>query len=85
MALEDTETDVWRCALCCIMVVWGRPPRLSSASSPTQVPDEEKRRKADFVIDTGSSLADTEAQVLALTAELRQEGGGAAARRARRR
>jgi dephospho-CoA kinase len=28
-----------------------------------QVPDEEKRRRADFVVDTGGDLSTTEAQV----------------------
>jgi dephospho-CoA kinase len=28
-----------------------------------QIPDEEKRRRADFVIDTGGTLAETERQV----------------------
>ncbi len=31
-----------------------------------QLPDAEKRRHADFVVDTGGTLADTEAQVDAI-------------------
>lgn len=45
-----------------------------------QVPDAEKRAQADLVIDTGVSLAETEAQVRALVENLRREaeqGGGA--------
>lgn len=36
-----------------------------------QVPDAEKRARADFVIDTGLPLAETRAQVAALVAHLR--------------
>ena len=36
-----------------------------------QVPDAEKRARADFVIDTGLPLSDTQAQVAALVAHLR--------------
>jgi len=40
-----------------------------------QVPDEEKRRRADYVIDTSASLQETEAQVDALVASLRGKQG----------
>jgi dephospho-CoA kinase len=36
-----------------------------------QLPDAEKRKRADFVIDTGTSLADTRDQVRALIKNLR--------------
>ncbi|WP_298725093.1 dephospho-CoA kinase [uncultured Ferrovibrio sp.] len=38
-----------------------------------QVPDAEKRRLADFVVDTGVSLAETEQQVRDLVGKLRQK------------
>ena len=39
-----------------------------------QVPDSEKRARADYVIDTGAPLAETRAQVVALVAHLRENG-----------
>lgn len=36
-----------------------------------QLPDEEKRRRADFVVDTGGTLADTETQVDAILSALK--------------
>lgn len=41
-----------------------------------QVPDAEKRRQADFVIDTGVSLQQTEVQVRDLVAELNRLAKG---------
>jgi dephospho-CoA kinase len=41
-----------------------------------QTPDEEKRRRADFVIDTGTDLSTTESQVRDILACLRIEGRG---------
>lgn len=43
-----------------------------------QVPDEDKRRQADFIIDTGVSLAETEQQVRDLVAQLGKLAGGKA-------
>jgi len=37
-----------------------------------QMPDAEKRARADFVIDTGSSFGDTRAQVRAVLDALRE-------------
>lgn len=36
-----------------------------------QLPDAEKRRRADFVVDTGGALADTEVQIDAILSALR--------------
>jgi dephospho-CoA kinase len=41
-----------------------------------QMPDEEKRRRADFVIDTSGDLSTTEAQVRDILACLRVGAGG---------
>ncbi|XUY26700.1 dephospho-CoA kinase [Agrobacterium sp. rho-8.1] len=41
-----------------------------------QMPDEEKRRRADFVIDTGKSLDDAKEQVMAVLAALRSDQHG---------
>ncbi len=40
-----------------------------------QVPDAEKRRRADFVVDTGIPLAQTEEQVRRIVAQLTQQAG----------
>jgi dephospho-CoA kinase len=45
-----------------------------------QLSDTEKRRHADFVVDTGVTLADTEAQVDAILAELKSRPARAYAR-----
>ena len=42
-----------------------------------QVPDAEKRRRADHVIDTGAGLDHARAQVAAIVAGLRAEAGDA--------
>ena len=41
-----------------------------------QMPDEEKRRRADFVVDTGTDLSTTEAQVRDILACLGLRDGG---------
>ena len=41
-----------------------------------QMPDEEKRAKADFVIDTGADLSTTESQVRDILACLGVAGAG---------
>lgn len=41
-----------------------------------QLPDSEKRHRADFVIDTGADLSTTEAQVAAIISCLGLAGGG---------
>ena len=48
----------------------GMTPEKFAQILARQMPDADKRRLADFVVDTGTSLAETEAQVHALIAQL---------------
>ena len=50
----------------------GMTPERFAQILELQVPDAEKRARADFVIDTGVPLAQTRAQVAALVAHLRE-------------
>lgn len=45
-----------------------------------QLPDAEKRKRADYVIDTGCSLQQTEQHVAELVQQLRNKRGTAAER-----
>jgi dephospho-CoA kinase len=45
-----------------------------------QLPDEEKRRRADYIVDTGGALSETDAQVDRLSELLRARQGRAFAR-----
>jgi dephospho-CoA kinase len=54
----------------------GMTPEKLDAILKRQIPDAEKRRRADFVVDTGTPIAATEAQVDAIIALLRARGGG---------
>lgn len=47
-----------------------------------QVPDEEKRRLADYVVDTGCSMEQTQQQVTELICQLKNRQSTAAAARA---
>ncbi len=51
----------------------GMTPEKFSHILELQVPDAEKRARADYVIDTGLTLAETEAEVLELIEKLRRE------------
>jgi dephospho-CoA kinase len=50
----------------------GMTPEKFAAILALQVPDADKRARADFVIDTGTTLGETRAQVAALVANLRE-------------
>lgn len=49
----------------------GMTPEKLDGLLARQTPDEDKRRRADFVVDTGGSLADSEAQVDAILDSLK--------------
>ncbi|WP_427025054.1 dephospho-CoA kinase [Aureimonas ureilytica] len=48
----------------------GMTPERFEAILAKQMPDAEKRRRADFVVDTGAGLAEAQAQVQAILREL---------------
>ena len=48
----------------------GMTPEKFARILALQIPDEEKRERADHVIDTGATLAETEAAVRDLAARL---------------
>lgn len=52
----------------------GMTPEKFAHICALQTPDEEKRARADYVIDTGQSLEDTHHQLRAILHELRQNG-----------
>ena len=53
----------------------GMTPAKLDAILARQTPDEEKRRRADFVVDTGTDLSTTEAQVRDILSCLGIPGG----------
>ena len=55
----------------------GMTPEKLDAILARQVPDAEKRRRADFVVDTGGTLAETERQITSIVAALKGRKGEA--------
>ncbi len=55
----------------------GMTPAKLDAILARQMPDAEKRRRADFVVDTGGSIEESYAQVDAIVAALQNRGGKA--------
>jgi dephospho-CoA kinase len=55
----------------------GMTPEKLEAILLRQIPDDEKRRRADFVVDTGTTLAESRAQVDSIVAALRGRIGDA--------
>ncbi|AHB47426.1 dephospho-CoA kinase [Hyphomicrobium nitrativorans NL23] len=58
----------------------GMTPEKLDGLLARQTPDEEKRQRADFVVDTGGTLADSEAQVDAILDSLKSKPAEAYAR-----
>lgn len=54
----------------------GMTPEKFAHVAARQMPDEEKRRRADFIIETGCAEAETEAAVRKLVEKLRGADGG---------
>lgn len=55
----------------------GMTPEKLAQLLARQMPDEEKRRRADFIVDTGGTLAQTDQQIDSLIALLRERPGRA--------
>ena len=58
----------------------GMTPEKLDGLLARQMPDEEKRKRADFVVDTGGTLADSEAAVGAILDSLKSKSADAYAR-----
>jgi dephospho-CoA kinase len=58
----------------------GLTPEKIDSLLARQIPDAEKRRRADFVVDTSGDVADSRAALDAILAELRRRTGTAYAR-----
>ena len=59
----------------------GMTPEKFDAIVARQVPDDIKRTRADYVIDTGCAVEDTEAAVKALVEKILSRGGGGSGQR----